>query len=370
MGLASFGNPRFTDQLSKMIKFVNGELILDIEYFDFVRSINNSFSNKFSLALGVKPRITNKSLDIDDPNFQIYADIAASSQVLLENILGLIFKHAHEITGQRKFLFSGGVAMNSVAVKSLAQHDFVDQIIIPPSPGDSGSAIGAAYLGLLKDSLNTKEFRDTSPIRTTLYPGKAFQKDDFFELRLKKIAGPNESTQKAAQLLAKDEIIATCYGNVETGPRALGNRSLLCNGHNEALVKKLSEEIKKRSRFRPTAPVVLEKKANNYFNLSDEIYSCYWHMGAVATPKNKLENPINGVVHVDGTCRVQICDENQIIGEILGHLSEFGIDVLANTSFNISSDPMVLSKEDALLSVERMDVTYILTENGLFSRGG
>ena len=71
---------------------------------------------------------------------------------MLENILGLIFKHAHEITGQRKFLFSGGVAMNSVAVKSLAQHDFVDQIIIPPSPGDSGSAIGAeAYLGLLKN---------------------------------------------------------------------------------------------------------------------------------------------------------------------------------------------------------------------------
>ena len=93
-------------------------------------------------------------------------------------------------------------------------------------------------------------------------------------------------------------------------------------------------------------------------------------MGAVATPKNKLANPINGVVHVDGTCRVQICDENQLIGEILSHLSEFGIDVLANTSFNISSDPMVLSKEDALLSVERMNITYILTENGLFSRGG
>ena len=89
-------------------------------------------------------------------------------------------------------------------------------------------------------------------------------------------------------------------------------------------------------------------------------------MGAVVNVINS--DNIEPVVHQDGTARVQICNETQFLGKILESLKKYNIDVIANTSFNISSDPMVYSKEDALLAIERMDIKYIVTEKGLYER--
>ena len=89
-------------------------------------------------------------------------------------------------------------------------------------------------------------------------------------------------------------------------------------------------------------------------------------MGAVANVIN--DEGIEGVVHIDNTARVQICNKNQLLGKILEKLKLKNIHVIANTSFNISSDPMVYSKEDAYLAIERMDIKYILTEKGLYLR--
>ena len=96
--------------------------------------------------------------------------------------------------------------------------------------------------------------------------------------------------------------------------------------------------------------------------------NCYLHMASIATPKKEFLNDIQGVVHVDNSSRVQICDESQLLGKILMNLKENNIYLLANTSFNISSDPMVYGKEDAFLAIERMNIKYLLTENGLFVR--
>ena len=91
-------------------------------------------------------------------------------------------------------------------------------------------------------------------------------------------------------------------------------------------------------------------------------------MAATATPKNNILHDIDGVVHVDNSSRVQICDENSLLGKILMNLNKYKIQVIANTSFNISSDPMVYDKEDAFLAVERMGIKYLLTETGLYKR--
>ena len=88
---------------------------------------------------------------MNTPEFQSYADIAASAQKVVEENLNKIFKYAYEITGERIFIFSGGVAMNSVAINNLVNNDFVDEIIIPPSPGDSRAALGASYYGYLNN---------------------------------------------------------------------------------------------------------------------------------------------------------------------------------------------------------------------------
>ena len=96
--------------------------------------------------------------------------------------------------------------------------------------------------------------------------------------------------------------------------------------------------------------------------------NCYTHMSTTAIPKDNILQEIKGVIHVDNSSRVQICEENSLLGKILMHLNKYKIYVIANTSFNISSDPMVYDKEDAFLALERMSIKYLLTETGLYKR--
>jgi carbamoyltransferase len=368
MGLAAFGQPIYYNALKSTFDFDSSKksLNLNTDYYDFVRSTTDSYSKKLIELLNVQPRKSNIHLDLDNKDFQKYADIAASAQKLVEDILIKIFKHAHDITQERNFIFTGGVAMNSVAVNKIAKCEFIDELLIPPSPGDSGAAIGAAYYGFIQKNKNIKH--ENKKIYDHLFPGKHDQKEDFLCIGMKKIGDEHDSIAKVAKLISENKIIATSFANIETGPRALGHRSMICNAHNENTVIKLNTSIKSRSKFRPTAPVILDIHADKYFNLSQNIIDSYYHMGAIATPKDEFISDIKGVVHVDGTSRVQICNEKQLLGEILTNLSEFGIYVIANTSFNISSDPMVYSKEDAYMSVERMGLDYLLTEHGLYER--
>ncbi len=367
MGLAAFGKPIFYEKLKKTIKFEKNELIVDTKYYDYVRRTDRSYSDELVNLLETKPRAPNIPLEIGEKNFQIYADIASSAQKLLEDLLFLIFKHAHELTNENKFLFSGGVAMNSSAVSKASKLEFIKELNIPPSPGDSGASIGAAYYGLIKENKTKSTIpQKNSILKDNLFPGQSKTDEGFFSLVFNQIADEKSSLEKVAELIASNEIIATCYSNIETGPRALGHRSLICNAHNADLIKKLSTEIKKRNLFRPTAPVILKSNAEKYFYLEKSLMNCYFHMASIATPKKELSDSIKGVIHADNTSRVQICEENQLLGKILKKLEKNNIFLIANTSFNISSDPMVYDKEDAFLATERMNIKYLLTENGLF----
>ena len=192
--------------------------------------------------------------------------------------------------------------------------------------------------------------------------------ESFFEIPFEKISEENNALDLTAQIISENEIVATCYGDIETGPRALGHRSLICNAHNQDLVKKLSTEIKKRSLFRPTAPAILKEHAEKYFVLEKSLINCYYHMASVATPRPEKSEEIRGVIHADNTSRVQICEPDYLLGKILKKLEDKNIFCIANTSFNISSDPMVYDKEDAYLAVERMGIKYLLTEKGLYKK--
>ena len=368
MGLAAYGEPIYFKELSKTIYFKGGKLYLDDQYYDFCRSINKSYSNKLKDIFRIGERESNQILDLQTSNFKEYANIASSAQKIVENLLKEIFLYAHNITKQKRFIFSGGVAMNSVAINKLTKLDFVDEIIVPPSPGDSGAAIGAAYYGFLK---NGNEFRKDidNNIIELLTPGfikNEPSNEDFFLVNYKKICDDKNLIDTACDLISSNEIIATCYKNIETGPRALGHRSMICNAHTKNAVNKLNQSIKKRSKFRPVAPVILENNSKKFFSLSEKIYQSYYFMGAVAEVINS--DSIEAVVHNDNTARIQICNEKHLLGKILKKLEKKNIFVLANTSFNISSDPMVYSLEDAYLAIERMNIKYLLTENGIYSK--
>jgi carbamoyltransferase len=369
MGLAAFGKPTFYESLKKTIKFENKQLLVDTKYYDYVRRTDRSYSDLLIDLLKVQPRQPDIPLEVGKKNFETYANIASSAQKILEELLFLILQHAHDITKEKKFLFSGGVAMNSAAVSKCSKLNFINELNIPPSPGDSGAAIGAACFGFInhnKKNLNNSILKEK--ITNNLFPGKIKSSEDFFELVFDKIADDKTSINKVSELIAGNEIIATCYGNIETGPRALGHRSLLCNAHNSELIKKLSTEIKKRNLFRPTAPVILKDYAKKYFYLENSLMNCYLHMGSTAIPKTDISKDISGVIHADNTSRIQICNEDQLLGKILTNLKKYNIYLIANTSFNISSDPMVYDKEDAFLATERMNIKYLLTETGLFKR--
>jgi carbamoyltransferase len=365
MGLASFGEPKYYDNLSKTIKFDNNELKVDTKYYDYVRRTDRSYSNLLIDELKIQPRRPDIPFEVGTEDFKIYANLAASAQKLLEDLLFLVFKHAHDLTNETNFLFSGGVAMNSSAIRKTVELDFIKKLNLPPSPGDSGAAIGAAYYGFINK--NKKTILKNN-LNKNIFPGKIESKEDFFDLVFDKIADNNDAIEKTSEIISQDEIVATCYSNIETGPRALGHRSLICNAHKKELIKVLSSDIKKRNIFRPTAPAILKRDAENFFNLEEKLMNCYTHMATTATPKDKVLQDIEGIVHVDNTSRVQICDEDSLLGKILMSLNKYKIQVIANTSFNISSDPMVYDKEDAFLAVERMGIKYLLTETGLYKR--
>ena len=374
MGLSSFG-----DSNSKSAKLVRGlmdwdsssnKMISDMSYFDYHLSTSNSFSIKLEDLLG-PARNPFDQLIPGESDFQRYANIARGAQDLTIYLLGKIFTHAHKITGSRRFLFSGGVSMNSASIDNLAQMPFVDEIVIPPNPGDSGCAIGAAFYCYLKSN-SCSDLKISKP---SLFPSLKEKRNDEF---LTEQIIFNEFTIlerfeddaffKAAELISAGEIIGTVLSNSETGPRALGNRSLLCDGNNKVAVNKLNTVIKSRSPFRPTAPAMRYEIAEKFYKLRPEIYDCYKSMSA--TCKCREDNISLGfpTTHVDGTARIQIIENNSSLDKLLTMLEPMGIEILANSSLNISGDPTCFDLIDGLMVCSRTKLRYLLTDLGLLKR--
>ncbi len=374
MGLASFGDPN-----SKLAKSVMGlmdwdstskKIISDMSYFDYHLSISKSFSRKLEELLGPARNPFNQLIP-GDSDFQRCADIARGAQDLTIYILEKIFTHAHKISGSRRFLFSGGVSMNSASINNLAKLPFVDEIIIPPSPGDEGCAIGAAYYAYLKSN----SYSDFNICKPSLFPSLKQKRNE--EVLTKQII-LNEFTflernydnafLKAAELINSGEVIGTVLSNSETGPRALGNRSLICDGKNNDAVKNLNTVIKNRSPFRPTAPAMRYEVAKKHYKLRPEIFDCYKSMGATC---ECLQDNISlkfPTTHVDGTARIQIVENNSSLDKLFSMLEPFGIEILANSSLNVSGDPTCFDLVDGLMVCSRTKLRYLLTDLGLLER--
>ena len=374
MGLASFG-----DSKSKSANLVRGlmdwdstsnQLISDMSYFDYHLSTSNSFSSKLEELLGPARNPFDKLIP-GDSDFQRCADIARGAQDLTIYLLGKIFTHAHKITNSRRFLFSGGVSMNSASIDSLAQLPFVDEITIPPSSGDSGCAIGAALYCYIKSN----SYSDLNISKPSLFPSLKEIRND--ELTTEQIISnefsvlqihEDDAFLEAAELIAAGEIVGTVLSCSETGPRALGNRSLICDGKNKEAVKNLNTVIKNRSPFRPTAPAMRYEIAEKYYKLRPEIYDCYKSMSATCKcleDNVSLEFP---TTHVDGTARIQIVEKNSSLDKLLSILEPMGIEILANSSLNVSGDPTCFDLVDGLMVCLRTELRYLLTDLGLLKR--
>jgi len=185
----------------------------------------------------------------------------------------------------------------------------------------------------------------------------------------KKISDANNCVTDVSDLILNGKIISIFLSKREVGPRALGFRSIICSGKNNNIIKSLNINKKKREQFRPLAPLIREEISDEYFYIPKKIkHNLYW-MGSVVKAKQKTINEYPSCVHVDNTSRVQIIkNKHNFLYKLLENLEKNNLKIIINTSFNIAGDPIVFDYIDCYTNMKRMDLKYLVTDNGLFER--
>jgi carbamoyltransferase len=245
-------------------------------------------------------------------------DIAASAQRLLTRLIGNVMRRARDFKWSTNLVYQGGVALNCLANRRLG--NYFENIWIMPNPGDAGSSLGAAALAYGK----------------RLHWNNAYLGHN--------IPG-SYPVDNVVRSLLDTGIVGVANGRAEFGPRALGNRSLLADPRG-AEIKDRVNEIKRRQKFRPFAPVILAELADDYFDIEPG-----WHthnyMQSVARCRQPDVYP--AICHVDGTSRVQTVEaDGSGIRQLLeAWHAQTGCPMLLNTSLNIRGEPMVNDRADA-----------------------
>jgi carbamoyltransferase len=321
MALASYGEPRFLAELRESVR-ATGD--------------GGFISHGVDWATLVKRRAAGENWSQD------HADLAASVQACLEEVLLDLTRWLHSRTGDRVLTMAGGVALNCVANSRIAAEGPFERVWVQPAAGDAGTALGGALH--LARALGE---------RTAPMPGADLGRswtDEEIEAYLvtARIAyeRPRDVADAVAAELAANGVVAWFQGRSEYGPRALGNRSLLAHPGHVANLERLND-VKGREQFRPVAPMVLAERAADIFR--GPLPSRY--MLFVHDVHPDWKDRIPAVVHVDGTARIQTVDrdESPLVARMLECFeARTGLPVVVNTSLNTAGRPMVDDPRDAL----------------------
>ena len=364
MGLASYGKPKYYDLILENLIDVkdDGSIHLNMDYFAF--TYDKVMTNqKFSELFGIKRRDENEEVS------QIHFDIGASAQRVLEDVLLKMVEYVYKKTKSKNLCLGGGVALNGVANYRILQESSFENIHIPPSPGDAGSAIGAAQYLYYSHHKQNRELQvdSTKKIIENVYVGPSYSTDEIKKFLDQKgikyeILDDAEIVKNCAKLISEGNVVGWYQGKMEWGPRALGNRSILADPRRKDMKDILNEKIKHRESFRPFAPSILEEHVSEYFEMN--IPSPYMLMVA---PVKKPEK-IPAVTHVDGTGRLQTVSKNsnplyyKLISEFY---SLTGVPVIINTSMNVKGEPIVNTPEQAYNMLTKTDMDCIFLRNFL-----
>jgi carbamoyltransferase len=281
-----------------------------------------------------------------DPDGEVtreHAELAASVQVRVEEVLLDLVRWLHERTGQKRLTMAGGVALNCVANTRIFAEGPFDEVWVQPAAGDAGTALGAA----LQVVADAGEPAGAIPGADLGRSWTDAQIEDY--LRNAKIAyeEPDDVAVAVAEALADDQVVAWFQGRSEYGPRALGRRSLLAHPGKAENLERLNN-VKGREQFRPIAPMVLADRAAELFERGP-LPSPY--MLFVHDVRPEWRDRIPAVVHVDGTARVQTVDPDRepLMARVIREFDRrTGVPVVVNTSLNTAGRPMVDDPRDAL----------------------
>ncbi|NWJ21053.1 carbamoyltransferase [Marine Group I thaumarchaeote] len=369
MGLSSYGKPKYYDLIKENLIDVknDGSIHLNMKYFAFTYDKVMTNEN-FAQLFGIPPRKEGQKTE------QIHYDIGASAQKVLEDVMLKMVNHIYLKTKMKNLCIGGGVALNGVANYQILKNGPFDNVHIPPSPGDGGSAVGCAqYLYFVHNNKKRIiENNHSKLIQENVYVGPSYSDEDIIKFldsnNIKYEKFEKQSLlKKTAQLISTGNIVGWYQGKMEWGPRALGNRSILADPRNASMKDILNEKIKHRESFRPFAPSVLEEYASDFFDI--DIPSPYMLMVA----KVKKPEIIPAVTHVDGTGRLQTVsnDANPLYYDLINEFYKItGVPVIINTSMNVMGEPIVNTPEQAFQMIVKTDMDCLVMGNNLIFSDG
>ena len=368
MGLAPYGEPRYADLIrSHLIDMKeDGSYRLDMSYFNYCQGLTMT-SAKFHRLFGGLPR------DPESLVTQREMDLAASLQLVTEEIMVRTARYAHQVTGQKNLVLAGGVALNCVGNGRILREGPFENIWIQPAAGDAGGALGVAQFiwhQLLQQPrrVSVPDGQQGSFLGPAFTDAAARAALDAQHAVYEVASSDEELCERVAELIASGKVIGWVQGRMEFGPRALGARSILGDARSPTMQSVMNLKIKFRESFRPFAPIVLREHVHEYFEMRPEQDSAYMLLvapvqPAIRTPLDenyeraqgieKLNIPrssIPAVTHIDHSARVQTVDaaRNPLLHQLLTRFQEkTGCSVMINTSFNVRGEPIVCTPEDA-----------------------
>ena len=381
MGLAPYGEPCYKDLILKELIDVkqDGSIRLNLSYFDFLGGLRMT-NKRFSQLFSGDPRKP------EAPITKREMDIAASIQVITEEIVLNMANHVYKETKLKNLCLAGGVALNCAANGRVLREGPFETIWIQPAAGDAGGALGAAlsvWHRYLNEERKTPEEQDS---QRGSYLGPVFSSEEV-KIFLENNQYPYHLLPKKtraciiAKQIASGKILGYMAGRMEFGPRALGARSILGDPRNQETQSVMNLKIKYRESFRPFAPSVIKEKVSEYFETNEP--SPYMLLVAKVKKERCFSQPssnelgilerlnfkrsdIPAVTHLDYSARVQTVSQKDK-PDYYSIISEFekltGYAVLVNSSFNVRGEPIVCTPEDTYKCFMRTKIDVLVMED-------
>ena len=382
MGLAPYGTPRYAQRIYDNLIDIkpDGSFRLNLDYFDYCTGLTMT-NRRFDALFEGPPRKPELLLE------QRHMDLAASVQTVVEDVVLRLTRSLAQETGEKNLCLAGGVALNCVANGKVLRAGHFEKIWVQPAAGDAGGALGAALATYHLHANRSRVVVNTPDGMAGSYLGPEFGQAEI-ETRLE-MAGARfvrltreRILEQTAQALADGNAVGWFQGRMEFGPRALGNRSILGDARDPTMQRRLNLKVKYRESFRPFAPSVLRGRLNQWFEIDcDSPYMLMVapiadrHRRAMTTEEqslfgidklNVVRSSIPAVTHVDYSARIQTVHEetNPLYCELIKRFDALtGCPVLINTSFNIRSEPIVCSPEDAFRCFMGTEIDVLVAGN-------
>jgi len=339
MGLAPHGDP---DALGLPLLDVEGlRVTIPARWFEILKE-----KTRF--------RYPKEGMRNDDARFADIANLAAAGQRAFEEALLEVARWLHRETGSENLCFAGGTGLNCSANDLLLRRTPFKRVFIPPAPSDAGTSIGCAIYGLTELAQQRCDWRwdndylGPEPDAATIEQALA----DAEDLIVERYDDPATLRSRMVDLLVASKVVALFHGRSEFGPRALGHRSILGDPRYGKVRDWINARVKEREWFRPLAPVVLLKRAEEFFDMRRP--SPFMQFAAPVHPQ--AADRITATTHVDCTARLQTVgpDDDPFLRALIEEFdARTGVPVVLNTSFNRKEEPIVETPQEALASFRK-----------------